>query len=441
MANTAVIPSSVPRLRWWRILPPCMLVYVMSFLNRLSFGFAMAGGMNQELGMTAAVAGLAAGVFSFGYLLLQFSGGDYAAKHSAKTAVTWISVAWGIVAIGTGFCTSPTQMLVARFLLGVAEGALWPAVFVLISDWFPSEELARANALFTMGATVAQAINGPLSGWLVADYGWRDMFFIEGALSLAMVPIWLILISDRPAQAKWLSSGERDYLVAKIHAEQEALSKGRKKVSYADLCKDINLWKLVAIYFCFQIGVTSYVYWLPTIMSQLTKAGIAMTGWLTAVPYVTSALGLYLFAHWSDATGNRRLFVALPAIGAAVCLFLSVEVKEMIWISYAFLALSGLFYGSHNGVFWSIPPALFPREVAGGARGIVNGMGNLGGFVGPTMVGWFITTFGSSDRGIYGMAIAWLFACVFVYTLPKALSKLEPKHPARPAETTGHAAA
>lgn len=409
-----------------------MLAYILSFLDRLNFGFAIAGGMNHDLGMTATIAGLAAGVFSFGYLLLQVPGGDYAAKHSARTAVTVIMLVWGVVAIGTGFSQNSTQLVIARFLLGVAEGALWPAVFVLISDWFPNEELARANALFTMGATVAQAINGPLSGWLVADYGWRNLFFIEGAFPIVCVAIWLALISDRPAEAKWLSSAERDYLVTKIRAEQEAMHKGTKqKLSYKDLCKQINLWKLVAIYFCFQVGVTSYVYWLPTIMNQLTKAGIAMTGWLTTVPYITSALGLYFFAACSDRTGNRRLFVALPAIGAAVCLFLSVQVKEMIWVSYTFLALSGLFYGSHNGVFWSIPPALFPREVAGGARGIINGMGNLGGFVGPTMVGWFITTFGNSDRGIYGMAIAWLLACVVVYTLPKTLSHLAPKAPAK----------
>jgi len=159
-------------------------------------------------------------------------------------------------------------------------------------------------------------------------------------------------------------------------------------------------------------------------MHELTHAGIVVTGWLTVLPFVASILGLLMFADWSDRSGNRRLFAALPAIGSAVCLFLSIQIKEMIWVSYGFLALSGLFYSSHNGVFWSIPPALFPREVAGGARGIINGVGNLAGFFGPTMVGWFVTTFGNSDRGIYGMVIAWLLAAVVIYTLPKKLSNM-----------------
>jgi len=440
MSMTSTI--EIPKLRWWRILPPCLLAYVLSFLDRLNFGFAMAGGMPRELGMTATVAGLAAGVFSFGYLLLQVPGGDYASKRSARTVVAIIMFAWGLVAMATGLCQNTTQLIGARFLLGVAEGGLWPAVFVLISDWFPSEELARANAVFTMGATVAQAINGPLSGWLVSAYGWRDLFFIEGAFPIIGLLIWLPLISDRPEQAKWLSVSERDYVVNKIKAEQEALKQKEagKTVSYKELCKQVNLWKLVAVYFCFQVGVTAYVYWLPTIMSQLTKAGLALTGWLVVVPYLSSIIGLFFFAASSDRSGNRRLFVALPAIGAAICLFLSVQVKEMIWVSYTFLALSGLFYGSHNGVFWSIPPALFPREVAGGARGIINGMGNLGGFIGPTMVGWFITISGNSDGGIYGMVIAWLLACVCVYALPKSLSKLAPKVPAATSGGPKHAA-
>jgi sugar phosphate permease len=234
-------------------------------------------------------------------------------------------------------------------------------------------------------------INGPLSGWLVADYSWRYLFFVEGAFPFVAMVIWLALITDRPTQAKWLSSAERDYLVTKIGAEQEALKKtAPKAASYKQLCKQRNLWTLIAIYLCFQIAVTSYGYWLPTILNQLTRAGIARTGWLSVAPYPFQILGVYAFASWSDRSGNRRLFTALPAIGFAACLFLSVQTKEMIWVSYGFLALTGFFLTGHQGVFWSMPPAIFPREIGGGARGIINGMGNLGGFVGPAMVGWFI---------------------------------------------------
>ena len=426
-------PTAIPKLRWIRILPPCMLSYVMAFLDRLNIGYAIAGGMNQALGMTAAVAGLAAGVFSFGYLLLQVPCGHYAAKHSAKTVVAFILVAWGAVAIGMGFSQNPTQLVIARFLLGVAEGGLWPAVFVLISDWFPSAELARANALFALGNAIASVINGPLSGWLVANYGWRWLFYIEGAFPFVAMVIWVALITDHPAEAKWLSSAERDYLVTTIAAEQQALKKSAPKAaSYGELLKQRNLWILIATYFCFQIAVTAYGTWLPTILRQLTRTGIARVGQLAVAPYILQVLGVYTFAFWSDRSGNRRLFTALPALGFAACLFLSVQTKQMIWVSYGFLTVTGFFLTGHQGVFWSMPPAIFPREIGGGARGIINGMGNLGGFFGPAMVGWFMTIFRSSDRGIYGMAISLVLACVFIYSLPKNLSKIARKQAARP---------
>ena len=189
-------------------------------MDRSSLGFAMAGGMNEAIGMTASVAGMAGGVFYFGYLLLQFPGGDIAEKASAKKFLTWSIVAFGVFAFATGLVTNIWQLIVLRFLLGVAEGGVMPAVLVILSHWFPIEERARANAIFIMNNAIASVITGPLAGWLITVYGWRYVFFVEGTITIFLIFIWWPLIDDSPEKAKWLSAAERMYLVKKLKEER-----------------------------------------------------------------------------------------------------------------------------------------------------------------------------------------------------------------------------
>lgn len=388
-------------------------------MDRSSLGFAMAGGMNEAIGMTASVAGMAGGVFYFGYLLLQFPGGDIAEKASAKKFLTWSIVAFGVFAFATGLVTNIWQLIVLRFLLGVAEGGVMPAVLVILSHWFPIEERARANAIFIMNNAIASVITGPLAGWLITVYGWRYVFFVEGTITIFLIFIWWPLIDDSPEKAKWLSAAERMYLVKKLKEEREnAKNTGKGPVNYRELLGNIDLWKLVIIYFCVQVAVIAYVLWLPTMIKSLMNTGMTTVGFLSAVPYIATIGGLYVFAARSDRSGNRRVNTALPIFCFAICFFMSTQTKDMIWVSYAFLVGVGFFQQAHNGVFWSIPPMLFPREVAGGARGLINGCGNLGGFFGPSMVGWFITMFHSPDIGIYVLSGFLLVACIVTLTLP-----------------------
>lgn len=411
--------EKIPQQRWWRILPPTIIIYVFGYMDRSSLGFAMAGGMNEAIGMTASVAGMAGGVFYFGYLLLQFPGGDIAEKASAKKFLTWSIVAFGVFAFATGLVTNIWQLIVLRFLLGVAEGGVMPAVLVILSHWFPIEERARANAIFIMNNAIASVITGPLAGWLITVYGWRYVFFVEGTITIFLIFIWWPLIDDSPEKAKWLSAAERMYLVKKLKEEREnAKNTGRGPVNYRELLGNIDLWKLVIIYFCVQVAVIAYVLWLPTMIKSLMNTGMTTVGFLSAVPYIATIGGLYVFAARSDRSGNRRVNTALPIFCFAICFFMSTQTKDMIWVSYAFLVGVGFFQQAHNGVFWSIPPMLFPREVAGGARGLINGCGNLGGFFGPSMVGWFITMFHSPDIGIYVLSDFLLVACIVTLTLP-----------------------
>lgn len=404
------VERSIPRARWLRIIPAAILVYIFSFMDRTNISFAMAGGMNEALGLTAQGAGLAAGIFFIGYVCLQMQAGHWAERGNAKQFIGISILFWGGLSVLCGFVRTPTELLVVRFLTGVAEGGVWPAMLVIISHWFPNEERGRANACFVMNIAIASIITGPLSGWIVGEYGWRWVFIGEGLLTLVLILIWYPLIANRPEDAKWLSAAERDYIVSRLAAER---AHHTGAVSYRAVLRERNLWKLVALYFFYQVGIYGFAMWLPTLLKGLTSEGMAGVGLLSAAPYVAMIGGVLLFGYLSDARGNRRLYVALPILGFAVCFLASTLVAENIWLSYAFLVACGFFMQSASGVFWAIPPMLFAPEVAGGVRGVINALGNLGGFIGPFAVGALRAATSNYDVGIYFLTLM-LMAGFFV---------------------------
>lgn len=418
--------ENIPHGRWMRIIPPVMIVYIFAFMDRMNFGFAMAGGMNEFLQITAATAGLAAGIFFFGYLVLQIPGGHIAEKGYGKQFIALTILMWGGISILTGFVTSATQLLILRFLLGIAEGGVWPAVLVIISKWFPAEERARANALFIMNINIAILVTGPLSGWIIQSFGWRNVFIIEGIVSLLLILVWWPLIDETPAEAKWISAAERDYITTRIAAQQQQTRAGGAPFSYRALFANANFWRLTAFYLFFQIGDYGFMMWLPTILKNLTQQGMALVGLMSAVPFLAAMAGLYLIAYYSDMSGKRRIFLAIPGICFAVAFFLSVQTKEIALLSFGFLVICGLFHNAYNGVFWSLPPKLFTRGVCGGATGFINGIGNLGGFIGPYLVGWVITTFGDPSYGIYVLSAFLLAAFLIAVTSPRSLDDNPP---------------
>jgi MFS family permease len=411
--------QGIPQRRWLRLIPPATLVYIIAYVDRVNIGFAIAGGMTEDLRITASIAGLAAGIFFFGYLFLQIPGGHIAERGSAKKFIAATILAWGSISVATGFVTSETQLLVLRFLLGVAEGGVYPAMLVIISHWFPRNEHARANSVFIMGLPIASIITGPISGWLIAEWGWRQVFIVEGLLSVLLLAIWWPLIDDRPQEAKWISPEERDYLISQLaqeHAAQRAAVKVESR--YRDVVFDPNVWKLTVFLFCYLIGVLGFTIWLPTILKSLMNTGMAAVGLLSAVPYIATIVGMNVASWLSDRTMNRRLFIALPALGFALCFFCATAFRAQPWVSYGFLIGCGFFMHGFSGSFWTIPRILLPSHIAGGAMGMINGLGNLGGFFGPFLVGWLTTQTHSTDAGVYAMGVALAISFVVAFTLP-----------------------
>ncbi|MBP3040509.1 MFS transporter [Bacillaceae bacterium Marseille-Q3522] len=414
--------KQIPKGRWLHIIPACIIVYIVAFLDRGNISFAIAGGMDVELGMAASVSGLAAGIFFVGYLCLQVPGGHIAERGSAKKFIAITIVAWGGLAVLNGFVQNTGQLLAIRFLLGVAEGGVYPAILTIISHWFPSEEQGRANAYFQMNVAIANIIAGPLSGFILQATSWRELFIIEGIVSLALIFVWLPLISDRPREAKWISKEELDWIETKIAQDQASIKGGnQRKVGIGELLKNVNMVKLIAIYFFMQIGFYGFSLWLPTLLKSISSGDMGTIGLLSAAPYVMCILGQYVFANLCDKTKNRRLYTALPIFGFAVCLTFATLTKDSVWVSYAFMVLCGTFLQAATGPFWTLPTSLFPAEVAGAGRGLINALGNLGGFVGPYMVG-FIIQFMNQNAGIYSLVVFLVIGALLVFSIPSTVN-------------------
>jgi MFS family permease len=424
LEKTELSTPSIPHGRWWRIIPPTIIIYIIAYMDRMNISFAMAGGMNQSLGLSMTTAGLAAGVFFFGYMLLQVPAGHIAEHGSAKKYILWTIVAWGGLSLLTALVQNAWQLFVMRFLLGVAEGGVYPALLTIIGNWFPRRELGRANAFFLMSLPLSTLLTNPISGWIVANYSWRWLFIVEGVISLALICIWLPLISDHPEDAKWISQEEKDYLQATLGAEKAArlaLSDTPDSLggSYRKLLGDKNLWLLIALLICYTTGQYGFTIWLPTLVQNLTRQSLTTVGWLTSLPYVSALAGLYLFGALSDKTRNPRLCTALSLAGFAFCFWFAMLFPGHIWFSFALLVLTGIFTKSMQAPFWAIPPLLFPSGLAGGSRGIINALGNIGGFLGPALMGWLATRTGDMRIGISALACSLLLGAALTMLLPR----------------------
>ncbi len=415
--------SQVPKSRWLRILPPIMIVCIISYMDRVNIGFAMAGGMTEDLGMSASIAGLAAGIFFIGYLFLQVPGGEFAAKRSGKKFITYTIIFWAVISVLTGLAQDTLHLLILRFLLGVSEGGMLPVVLTMVSNWFPNEERGRANAIVILFVPIAAIITGPLSGYIISLSDWRWLFIAEGILSLFVLIPWLLMVSDRPETTPWISNEEKTYITEKLKIEREEVqAKNVKNASLKDVLASVTMWKLIILNFCYQCGIYGFGMWLPTLLKNLTHSEISQVGWLSILPYVGCAIGMLFVSNVSDRTGKRKPFVAIPLIGFALCLLLSVKLSAYIWVSYAFLVGCGFFLQAAAGVFWTIPPRLFSPEVAGGARGVLNALGNLGGFVGPYAVGVLVQMY-SYDMGIYSLVVLLAIGAVLTMTLPSSIEE------------------
>lgn len=395
------IDRLAPR-RWWYIMPIVFITYSLAYLDRANYGFAAASGMADDLKITPALSSLLGALFFLGYFFFQVPGALYAQKRSVKKLIFASLILWGGLATLTGIVHDVYWLIAIRFLLGVVEAAVMPAMLIYLCHWFTRAERSRANTFLILGNPVTILWMSVVSGYLVQQFDWRWMFIIEGAPAILWAFIWWRLVDDRPEQAKWLDAREKAALRQALDAEQQGIKPVK---NYAEAFRSPTVIILSLQYFCWSIGVYGFVLWLPSILKQAAALDIVTAGWLSAVPYLGAVLAMLGVSWASDRLQKRKRFVWPPLLIAALAFYGSYALgTEHFWWSYALLVIAGACMYAPYGPFFAIVPELLPANVAGGAMALINSMGALGSFSGSYLVGYLNGVTG-------GPGASYLFMC------------------------------
>jgi sugar phosphate permease len=411
--------QAIPEQRWLRVIFVAFVMYTIAFIDRTNISNALPS-MSRDLHMDSAQAGNAAGIFFWGYIVLQIPGGYLASRWSAKRFVSILLVAWGLCSVATGFVRSSHEFWVMRLLLGVTEGGVWPAVLVLLAQWFPRAERARANAYWMLCLPIAVIISSPLSGWILAHWNWRVLLISEGLLPFVWLIIWLTQIVDHPHQAGWISREEREYLEGVLRHEM-SLPGTSPKDPFLKTLLNPQVMVLVIVYFLINCGNYGYLFWLPSALEASQKMGNLLVGVLQAIPYVMTAFGMVLVSRHSDRWRERRGHVAIALAWGGLFLLASVALSHRApLLSFVCICLVGAgSYGGH-GPFWAIPSETLPPAVCGSAMGLINAIGNLGGYFGPLAVGEIRKYTGNFVYAFGSLGVALLAGSLFCRLLRKA---------------------
>ncbi|NIJ53815.1 MFS transporter [Dyadobacter arcticus] len=396
--------------RWFRIIPVVFVTYSLAYLDRANFGFAVAGGMAKDLNITPNTSTLLSSLFFLGYFFFQIPGAHYAATRTAKKLIFISLILWGALAAATGMVNDTTTLIVIRFMLGVVESAVMPAMLILLSQWFTKEERSRANTFLILGNPVTVLWMSVLSGYLIESMGWRWMFILQGAPGIIWAFIWWRLIDERPRNANWLTDEEKAAVENKLLEEQAGIKPVK---NYAEAFKSTKVILLCLQYLLWSVGVYGFVMWLPSIIKAAPNMSMVNTGWLSSVPYLFAVIGMLSASYFSDKTGNRKIFIWPFLLIAAICLYGTVWLgPDKFWLSYALLVVAGGALYTPYGPFFAAIAELLPKNVAGGAIGLINSLGALGSFAGSYLVGYLNTKTGNFNASYTLMSVALVLATV-----------------------------
>jgi ACS family tartrate transporter-like MFS transporter len=399
-----------------RLMPFLCLCYAVNFLDRVNVGFA-ALAMNQDLGFSPSVYGAAAGIFFVGYILFEIPSNLALQKFGARIWIARIMISWGLVATAMALVHSETSFYVMRFLLGVAEAGFFPGIILYLTYWFPAAERARIVSLFMAAVPLATVVGGPVSGALLELHGlgglkgWHWLFVVEGLPAIVLGVIALKFLDDRPEQAAWLSAEERKAL-AKTLAEE---AKVTRATGYAGLGQALTRPRVLVlglIYFCIVVGLYGIGFWMPQVIQTFGLDPLRI-GFLTAVPYLFAAIAMVLWGTRSDRAKERIWHVALPLLlgGAA---FAWSAFTGPLWLAMVALTLATVGIYAAIGTFWSLPTAILTDTGAAAGLALINSLGNLGGFAGPSIVGVIKQATGSFTAALLFLAGALAIGAVTV---------------------------
>ena len=404
--------------RWYRLIPIAFITYSLAYLDRANFGFGAASGMAADLRITPSMSSLLASLFFLGYFFFQVPGALYAANKSAKKLIFWSLILWGGLATATGLVSNVNYLIIIRFMLGVVESAVMPAMLIFLSRWFTKAERSRANTFLILGNPATILWMSVLSGYLINAVGWRWMFILEGLPAIVWAFFWWRLVDDKPKNAKWLPQEEKEALEQKLQQEQQGIKPVK---NFAKAFKSRIVILLSLQYAFWSIGVYGFVMWLPSIIKAAPNMDIVSTGWLSSVPYVLAIIGMLAASYFSDKTLNRKAFVWPFLLIGAIAFYCSYLLgTHHFWLSFVLLIIAGGAMYAPYGPFFAIIPEILPQNVAGGAMALINSFGALGSFAGSYLVGYLNGTTGGFGASYIFMAGSLLLSAIITVIALKA---------------------
>jgi MFS transporter, ACS family, tartrate transporter len=386
-----------------RVMPYLFILYVVNFLDRMNVG-AAALQMPKDLGFSDGVVGLGAGIFFLGYFLLEIPGALIAERWSARRWIARIMVSWGIATVLMAFIHTSRGFYLVRFFVGAAEAGFFPAVVVYLTHWFRYEDRAKVIAFFYAAYPISFMIGSPLAGLLLGISwfglrGWRWLFILEGIPAILLGIITIFYLTDWPRQAKWLPPDEREWITEELLKEKQAKQRVHSfRVWEALHHRDVVL--LTLCYFCALTGGYGVSFWLPTILKRLSRLTDFKVTLLAALPYLAGFISQQINGWHSDLTRERRWHAAIPIFCCGSSLLLAVIFRANVALSVAMFTLMGAGYFAFHPGFWPIPTQFLSESAAAAGIGMINSVGNLGGFVGPMIMGYLVTRTRSFAAGM-----------------------------------------
>ena len=402
-------------------MPFLFVLYVIAYLDRVNVGFAKLAGMNTDLNFSDAVIGFGAGIFFIGYVVLEIPGSILVEKWTAKGWIARIMISWGILAMLTGVIHTKSQFYIVRFLLGAAEAGFFPGIIVYLSHWFCYQDRAKAVAYLMTAISVSNIIGSPLSGLIMKVHwfgiaGRRWMFILEGLPAVVMGIVTLFYLTDWPHQADWLPKQEKEWLINELeHEKKTKESKHSLKILEAFRHREVVL--LTLAYFFMVTGVYGLNFWIPSIIKKMSALSTFQISLLSALPYCFGFITILLVGWHSDKTQERRWHTALSMMAASAGLILSVVFGNIAPLAIAMLCITGAGNAGYLPGFWALPTSFLTGTTAAASIGLINSFGNLGGFVGPYVVGYVSDKTGSYYGGVLYLAASALIASVIILSL------------------------
>lgn len=407
----------------WRLLPFLVICYMFAYLDRVNVGFAKLQ-MQSDLGFSDAAYGVGAGIFFLGYVLFEIPSNLMLPRVGARLTFSRILVLWGITSACMLFVRNVPAFYAMRFLLGVFEAGFAPGMIYYLSCWYGPARMARAIALVFVAGPLGGIVGGPLSAWLMTTLsgvgglaGWQWMFLVEGLPCIALGLLTLRVLSDRPADARWLSDDEKRLLA------RETAPTLHRADSFKAILRSPRVYVLAIAYFSIIFPIYAISFWLPALLKDQGVNDTIRLGWFVAIPYLAAAISMYAAGRHSDTSGERRFHCAIPALGAAGCLIAAIFADGNLTLTLIALTCATACLWMAYTVFWAIPSQLVEGTAAAGGIALINTVGLSGGFWGPAVFGWAKTWTGNMHLGLVVMACVSATAAVLILTARMTMKK------------------